>query len=427
MTFSPVNQAEFRQRLIVSMGLPVLLLAAMSGVLVWQVFNLLSATRWVDHTDQVIAQANDTQKHLLLMETGMRGYLLTGRGDFLEPYKQDRKSTEVSFERLGGLVSDNPSQVQRLSEIHATYSNWAAVAEGVIGLKDASGDYQSVITSGAPNKLMESIREEFASFIDTETRLRSERSRQTRRDTSAIVFVGIGLTLLLGGSIAAFTRRQLLEVSENYDRALARMEEAGETLKQSEEQYRILFEDNPLPMWVFDPETLAFLRVNRAAVHHYGYSRDEFLAMTINDIRPDEDAGRLTDALRKANDGLTLSGEWCHRKKDGRIITVDLTSQMIHFGGRPAELVLANDTTSRKRAEQQIMVLNEDLERRVAERTSQLEASNRELEAFSYTISHDLRAPLRAIDGFSRILLEDYGPQLEEEPTEYLHIVRENA
>ena len=128
-------------------------------------------------------------------------------------------------------------------------------------------------------------------------------------------------------------------------------ERAEATVRDSEERYRLLFERNPQPMWVFDLETLRFLAVNAAAIEHYGYSREDFLAMTIKDIRPAEDVPRLLENLAHPRDGLDHAGEWRHRRKDGSIIDVQITSHSIVFGGRSAELVLATDITERRRAE----------------------------------------------------------------------------
>src|SRR5947208_1413758 len=89
----------------------------------------------------------------------------------------------------------------------------------------------------------------------------------------------------------------------------------AEQLRLSDDWYRALFDDHPVPMWVFDPDTLRFLAVNDAAVAHYGYSRDEFTGLTLTDIRPEEDVPRLISAVRRATgDG---DGTWRHRKKDG--------------------------------------------------------------------------------------------------------------
>ena len=126
----------------------------------------------------------------------------------------------------------------------------------------------------------------------------------------------------------------------------------GNGLPGSEEQYRLLFELNPHPMWVFDAETLSFLAVNEAAVHHYGYSREEFLSSTITDICPPEDVPRLRVYLSELPERVDGVGLWRHRKKDGTIIDVEITSQPLAFGGKRARLVLAHDITARKRAEE---------------------------------------------------------------------------
>jgi|SRR5579871_100252 len=121
-------------------------------------------------------------------------------------------------------------------------------------------------------------------------------------------------------------------------------------LQMSERQYRLLFESNPLPMWVFDNASLNFLAVNEAAVRHYGYSREEFLRMTILDMRPREDVPRLLDDLSaQAMDRLRSNGVWQHRKKDGTIILADVVTSGFTFENRAAHLVLAHDVTEKKR------------------------------------------------------------------------------
>ena len=125
-------------------------------------------------------------------------------------------------------------------------------------------------------------------------------------------------------------------------------------LKQSEEHYRLLFHSNPLPMWMYDLETLAFLEVNTAAIDHYGYSREEFLAMTIKDIRPAEDLPKLLESVQRVNDGLDHAGNWRHLRQDGNIIDVAITSHTLEFEGRKAELVLSYDITERKVHEAEI-------------------------------------------------------------------------
>ena len=123
------------------------------------------------------------------------------------------------------------------------------------------------------------------------------------------------------------------------------------TLLETEERYRALFDGNPHPMWVYDIETLRFLAVNDAAVNHYGYSEEEFLSMTIAQIRPAEDVPILIERVMNAPVVVDARGIWKHRTKSGSIIDVEVSSHELSFGDRRARLVLANDITERKRAE----------------------------------------------------------------------------
>ena len=141
---------------------------------------------------------------------------------------------------------------------------------------------------------------------------------------------------------------------------------AEKTLQDSESRYRHLFENNPHPMWVYELETLAFLAVNEAAVGHYGYSREEFLRMTLKDIRPAEEIPALLESVSRSSPGLEKSDSWRHRKKDGTLIDVEIVSHPVEFEGRRAKLVLANDITERKR-DQEMMRASEVRYRRLFE------------------------------------------------------------
>ncbi|HXB57062.1 MAG TPA: PAS domain S-box protein [Vicinamibacteria bacterium] len=165
-------------------------------------------------------------------------------------------------------------------------------------------------------------------------------------------------------------------------------------LQEREEQYRLLFDSNPHPMWVFDAETLAFLAVNDAAVRQYGYTPAEFLGMTINDIRPPEEIPKLSAHLK----GLlrmppgSPSG-WRHRTKDGSLIEVDISSDPITFQGRKAVLVLAHDVTEKRRLEAQL------LQSQKMEAVGQLAGG----------VAHDFNNLLGVITGYTELMLKDLG------------------
>jgi PAS domain S-box-containing protein len=196
---------------------------------------------------------------------------------------------------------------------------------------------------------------------------------------------------------------------------LARPDGAGEL------RYRQLFESSPLPLWVYDLETLRFLDVNEVACARYGWSRDEFLAMSILDIRPPEDARAVMDSVRDTPSSVFSSGIWRHRTKSGEVILVEITSHEMTFMGRHTRFVCPIDVTQRVRNEERLARHAEELEERVRQRTTELLVSNRELaqataqaqqasiakSRFLSTVSHELRTPLNAILGFAQLLTLD--------------------
>ena len=400
-------------------------------------------------------------------------------------------------------------------------------------------------------------------------------AREFSRDMIAIALPFVAAAVFFAAIIASRITRPLAEINRaaaavaagNYDQRVGtrRRDEIGQlgrafdamaadvqamadALRKSEAGYRELFASNPVPMWVYDGETLRFIDVNDMAIRHYGYSRDEFLAMTIRDIRPDADVPALLESVATAPES-DQAGIWRHRKKDGTLIDVEISSHALVLGGRPARMVLAHDVTARlesqrhleesekrfrgmaenmphivwtarpdsyrdyfshhwfdysgldigstlgdgwlsavhpddrdallarwhravqtggeqtaryrlkradgvyrwhvgraaplrkdngdiamwvgtmtdiddiRRAEEALRTLNADLEQRVQARTAELEAANQELEAFSYSVSHDLRAPLRHVQGYVEMLTESAGNQLSDKSQRYLKTI----
>jgi PAS domain S-box-containing protein len=123
---------------------------------------------------------------------------------------------------------------------------------------------------------------------------------------------------------------------------------AGETSPQ------LLFLKNPHPMYVFGRKSLRFLEVNSAAIKKYGYSREEFLKMRVTDIRPPEDVPHFLESVRKIGESLAFHGHWRHRRKDGELFDVEVTTQGIPFGGRKAILTVAQDISARRAADEKV-------------------------------------------------------------------------
>ena len=163
-----------------------------------------------------------------------------------------------------------------------------------------------------------------------------------------------------------------------------------------------------------------FIYVNETAAKKLGYSQDELLSMHVWDVDPNypqEKRKEQWNLHRQAGERIVESE---HRRRDGTTFPVRVNIYHLSFEGQEMEVAEAEDITERKQAEEEIRTLNEELEERVRQRTAQLEAANRELDAFSYSVSHDLRGPLNRIQGFSQALLEDYSEQLDKQGQDYL-------
>jgi len=135
----------------------------------------------------------------------------------------------------------------------------------------------------------------------------------------------------------------------------------GRLLKTNEERYRLMFDNSPKPNWIYDTQSLAFLEVNEAAIMHYGYSRAEFLSMTIKDIRPAEDIHILLKDIKHLGKSYHKAGEWRHINKNGELIYVEIVSHSIIFNGKEARHVLIHDVTERRRAEDALYNSDEQL------------------------------------------------------------------
>jgi PAS domain S-box-containing protein len=168
-------------------------------------------------------------------------------------------------------------------------------------------------------------------------------------------------------------------------------------LLRSWERYKELFENNPNPMWIYDDKTLKFIDVNKTAINHYGYTKTEFLSMTLRDIRPKEDLSQTMDFFESTREDIRTSFNVRHLKKDGTTIYVEVKSNLITIiNEQKYRIVSINDVTEQKRMMEEVFIAKE-----------KAEEANKARNVFLGTMSHELRTPLIGILGYSDILLDD--------------------
>jgi PAS domain S-box-containing protein len=225
-------------------------------------------------------------------------------------------------------------------------------------------------------------------------------------------------------------------LAQTFDEMAAALEGRDRRLRASEDERRLadtrfadILRNAPDAVISIDIDQRILL-FNRGAEAIFGYRADEMVGQSLAELLPERHAATHGGQVRRFAAGNELSRQMGAqrdiqgRRKDGSEFPAVVTISKLEHNGEVVMTAILRDITERKRAEDEIRQLNADLERRVRERTAQLTAANRELEAFSYSVSHDLRAPLRAIDGFSQALLEDYAGGLDDQATDYLRRVR---
>ncbi len=420
MTGEPIEPVIFKRILTRAVLLPFLLMAALSGVLILQVSYLLSTTRWVEHTDQVIAKSHQTEKLIVDAETGLRGYLLVGYLNFLQPYTQANAVINSSFNDLRFLVSDNPPQVQRLDKIRSSYTQWNRYASNTIALKERHGNYQAYPIHAQGKRIIDALRAQMASFIATEETLRNQRSHTAQQATRAIIASTFGSTLLLASLLAFFIRRQLIKLSRSYEKNLFVIQNQTKALQESEAKFRRLADSGLLGI-IFADLSGSITGANDAFLQMMDYTREDLLSGNLRwpKITPPEYLCLDEQAIAELREsGVCTPFEKEYIRKDGTRVPILLGITLLE-GSQQDTVSFVLDLTARKQAEAEIRQLNETLENRVTERTAQLEEVNKEMEAFAYSVSHDLRAPLRGMEGLAQALLADYGEQLDELGQEY--------
>ena len=213
---APIDERSFRKLLSRNVGLP-LAVGVLSAVLfVVMISYLLSVIRWVEHSDRVISNANEAARLTVDLETGMRGYLITGDEHFLDPYVVAKPQIVAQLQSLQELVSDNPQQVDRLKRLEALQREWALYAQSMVDLSRQNGDYKAAVQSGRGKRLTDEIRKEYEEFIQTEQQLRVARSDQVSQTT--VISISLYLIFILGlsGFLAYVGRRDLVNLSNSY-------------------------------------------------------------------------------------------------------------------------------------------------------------------------------------------------------------------
>ncbi|WP_223528429.1 response regulator [Pseudomonas sp. GL-R-19] len=229
---SSVDEQRFRKLLSRNIGLPLGLGLISAVFFVSLISYLLLTIQWVQHTDRVINNANEALKLTVDLETGMRGFLLSGDEHFLDPYETAKPRIAVALNTLLELTADNPLQTDRVLRLQALQLEWASYAQSMIDLQRSSGDYRAVVKAGRGKRLTDEVRKQFEDVIDSEQQLRTARSEDVRRTTVWSISLYLLFIAGVSGLLAYVGRRDLLKLSQCYGVNLAAQQASAHRLEQ---------------------------------------------------------------------------------------------------------------------------------------------------------------------------------------------------
>ncbi|MEA1761372.1 response regulator [Pseudomonas syringae pv. tomato] len=227
-----VDEQRFRKLLGRNVGLPlgVGVLSAVFFILL--ISYLLNAIQWVEHTDRVINNTNRSMKLSIDMETGMRGFLLTGDQHFLDPYEIAKPLLVAELNGLQDLVQDNPTQQDRFRRLFTMQQEWNVFAQDMIDLRRNNGDFQTPVLAGRGKRITDQIRTEYEQAVEMEQQLRLTRNAEVTRSTVISVTLYLIFVVIVSGILAYIGRRDLLSLSATYSANLRQQEVNAERLQK---------------------------------------------------------------------------------------------------------------------------------------------------------------------------------------------------
>jgi PAS domain S-box-containing protein len=434
------DSSRFSRALKAAILWPVGVIFFSAFLLVLMIFMLLEVVKWSEHSYEVLAAAQSCEQLVLNVQNEVRGYALAGDRTVPAVLAQEQAQTDIAFEKLKFLVRDNRDQVIRMQDLIAAKNLWFDHAKGAIDFV-AHGTAIPADWVKMGTDMMDDIRAKFKAFDQVEEQLHRQRIHNVQRTKRAIGLAGGGLVLILAFTVGQLVRRQFVGLATEYRTALHTIEQRHAALTRSEadleaqkEWFRVTLTSIGDAVIVTDPDGRVVF-MNHECERLTGWHSVEALLKplsTVFRIVNEETRQKVEDPVVRVFREKVVVGLANHTlliSREGREWPIEDSAAPI-FDSKGAILgvvLVFHDASESRRSQNALKIHSEELEKRISERTVALQQTVSDLEAFSYTISHDLRSPLRAMQGFAQAVLEDYGDKLDEQGKNYLGRIKNAA
>jgi PAS domain S-box-containing protein len=425
----------------------------------WSTRVTADDAKWVAHTNVVMDKLHLTSNEVIEVETSAQIFALTGQEPLLAHYEAVRGTVALNDEPLRRLSADNPNQQRRLDVLEPQVHAALDFAESLVAEREQLQTFPSTSEILDGQRLVDAVLATTHEMQAEETELLNQRTKKTqagRRFTSFIIVAGIFVGAVLLGiarlavnreiDVSARARAEITTLNAGLeqrveertgalDSEIVERKQAEEALKVSLATSELALKDLADQKFALDQHAIVAVTDVQGTI---SYVNEKFCA--ISQYSEEELIGNNHRILNSGHHPAEFFGQMYHtiangevwhdeiknRAKDGSIYWVDTTIvPIMSKQGKPRQYIaIRADITDLKLAQEEVHKLNDELEHRVVERTAQLETANRELEAFSYSVSHDLRAPLRHISGFSKMLVEEFGATLDPRAHHYLERIQ---
>ena len=366
---------------------------------------LWEANGAVTHSELVLAQANETFRRVATSQSVARGYLLFHRPRFREAYREAKGKLWTEMEDLSHLTADNAEQQLALRQLRGRIQSLLEYTDRAV---EAKGTGTQLAWSDEQEALAVEIRDGFNGFLAREQQLRAKRRQYTRDLVEKSVWALIVGSMVFGSGVAMYLRHLLTHLLRDYWRVLKTAEHSAASRE------RDYFFTMPTHLMCISGDDGYFKQLSRAWEKTLGYSREELLSKPFLEFVRPEDRKRTQEVKEDSEQHDQMGFTNCYRHKDGQDVWLRWSSSPRPESGLVYSTAV--DVTPQRQAEEEILRLNADLHKKVDE----LDRLNQELESFAYSVSHDLRSPLRALDGFAQALLRTRSEQLDAQGQHFL-------